>query len=108
AISARPDVIQKIFNKVITVGMEHGTVIMRHNHQTYEGTTFRVEDDYADQRHPDSVQFVKTIDQDLMRRDFTINALAMDKTGIIIDLFNGKEDIRKRVIRTVGDGYERF
>ncbi|HLR63141.1 MAG TPA: CCA tRNA nucleotidyltransferase [Lentibacillus sp.] len=108
ATSARPDVIQQIFNKVIPVGMEHGTVIVRHKHQSYEVTTFRVDDDYADQRHPDSVQFVKTIDQDLMRRDFTINALAMDKTGIIIDLFNGKEDIRKRVIRTVGDGYERF
>src|SRR5699024_5028142 len=108
ATSARPDVIQQIFNKVIPVGMEHGTVIVRHKHQSYEVTTFRVDDDYTDQRHPDSVQFVKTIDQDLMRRDFTINALAMDKTGNIIDLFNGKEDIRKRVIRTVGDGYERF
>ncbi|QKY71612.1 CCA tRNA nucleotidyltransferase [Lentibacillus sp. CBA3610] len=108
ATSAPPDVIQQIFSKVIPVGLEHGTVIVRHNHQSYEVTTFRVDDDYSDQRHPDSVQFVQTIDQDLKRRDFTINALAMDRSGNIIDLFNGQEDIRNGIIRTVGNGYERF
>ncbi|WP_010530799.1 CCA tRNA nucleotidyltransferase [Lentibacillus jeotgali] len=108
ATSARPDVIREIFSKVIPVGLEHGTVIVRYEHHSYEVTTFRVDDEYTDQRHPDSVQFVTTIDQDLKRRDFTINALAMDKTGVIIDLFNGQEDIQKGIIRTVGNGYDRF
>ncbi|GGJ85484.1 CCA-adding enzyme [Lentibacillus kapialis] len=108
ATSARPEVIQEMFNKVIPVGLSHGTVIVRYDHQSYEVTTFRVDADYSDQRHPDSVHFVKTIDQDLKRRDFTINALAMDKTGCLIDLFDGEKDIQKRIIRTVGNGYDRF
>ncbi|WP_164668780.1 CCA tRNA nucleotidyltransferase [Virgibacillus doumboii] len=108
ATSAPPSVIQQIFNKVIPVGLEHGTVIVRHRHQSYEVTTFRVDGDYSDQRHPDTVKFVQTIDQDLKRRDFTINALAMDKKGKLIDLFDGKKDIEEKVIRTVGNGYDRF
>src|SRR5699024_4519750 len=83
----RPDVIQDIFSKVIPVGVEHGTVIVRHKHQSYEITTFRVDDDYTDKRHPDSVQFVESIEQDLKRRDFTVNAMAMDKSGKMIDPF---------------------
>jgi len=108
ATSARPDVIQDIFSKVIPVGVEHGTVIVRHKHQSYEITTFRVDDDYTDKRHPDSVQFVESIEQDLKRRDFTVNAMAMDKSGKMIDPFNGEEDLRKGIIRTVGKGYDRF
>ncbi|WP_188453882.1 CCA tRNA nucleotidyltransferase [Virgibacillus oceani] len=108
ATSATPQEIQTIFDKVIPVGIKHGTVIVRHEHQSYEITTFRVEGKYSDHRHPDSVEFIKTIDQDLKRRDFTINALAMDKDGDIIDLFMGEEDLKKKMIRTVGDGYERF
>ncbi|SFA74179.1 tRNA nucleotidyltransferase (CCA-adding enzyme) [Lentibacillus halodurans] len=108
ATSASPDIIRQIFEKVIPVGVEHGTVIVRHRHQSYEVTTFRVDGDYSDQRHPDSVQFIQTINQDLERRDFTINALAMDKNGVMIDLFDGQNDIRKGVIRTVGNGHERF
>lgn len=108
ATSAKPELIQKIFKDVIPVGIEHGTVIVRYNKESYEITTFRVEGQYSDQRHPDSVQFIDQIDEDLKRRDFTINALAMDKNGKIIDLFGGKKDLEDRVIRTVGNGKERF
>ncbi|WP_082918036.1 CCA tRNA nucleotidyltransferase [Oceanobacillus sp. Castelsardo] len=106
--SATPNIIQKIFAKVIPVGIEHGTVIVLHDDVPYEVTTFRVEGSYSDQRHPDSVTFINQIDKDLERRDFTINALAMDLSGNIIDLFGGKQDIKKKVIRTVGNGYDRF
>lgn len=108
ATSAPPQVIQNIFENVIPVGIEHGTVIVRHQKTSYEVTTFRVEGDYSDQRHPDSVEFISRIDEDLKRRDFTMNALAMDRHGKIIDLFNGQQDIKNKLIRTVGDGKERF
>ncbi|MFD1038666.1 CCA tRNA nucleotidyltransferase [Virgibacillus byunsanensis] len=108
ATSAKPQAVQEIFQKVIPVGIDHGTVIVRHNKQSYEVTTFRIDGSYSDKRHPDDVQFIQTIDQDLKRRDFTINALAMDKDGSIIDLFNGRDDIKHKLIRTVGNGYERF
>lgn len=108
ATSASPQIVQEIFAKVIPVGIEHGTVIVRHNHGSYEVTTFRVDGTYSDQRHPDSVEFIDQIDEDLKRRDFTINALAMDKDGKIIDLFGGREDLDGRLIRTVGDGQQRF
>src|SRR5690625_359631 len=101
ATSASPSAVQQVFDKVIPVGMEHGTVIVRHKHQSFEVTTFRVDGEYTDQRHPDEVKFINTIDKDLERRDFTINALAMDKNGITIDLFNGKKNIKEKIIRTV-------
>ncbi|GAB3066178.1 CCA tRNA nucleotidyltransferase [Virgibacillus ainsalahensis] len=108
ATSASPEMIQQIFQKVIPVGIEHGTVIVRYRHESYEVTTFRVDGTYTDRRHPDSVEFVRNIEQDLERRDFTVNALAMDKNGNIIDLFDGEKDLQNRMIRTVGDGFERF
>lgn len=108
ATSAFPDSIISIFNKVIPLGVEHGTVIVRYKKTSFEITTFRVEGIYSDQRHPDNVEFIDNIDLDLKRRDFTINALAMNKEGQIIDLFNGQEDLNRRLIRTVGDGVERF
>ncbi|WP_042145628.1 CCA tRNA nucleotidyltransferase [Paucisalibacillus sp. EB02] len=106
--SAKPDMIQTIFDEVIPVGIEHGTVIVRYNKVSYEVTTFRVESDYSDGRHPDSVQFIDKIEQDLARRDFTINALAMDKDGKILDLFHGQEDLLHGLLRTVGNGKERL
>ncbi len=108
ATSAQPSEVQDIFEKVIPVGIEHGTVIVRHEHESYEVTTFRREGEYSDNRHPDSVAFIQKIDEDLQRRDFTINALAMDIHGNIIDLFAGRQDLQQKLIRTVGDGYERF
>ncbi len=108
ATSATPDVIQTIFPTVIPVGIEHGTVIVRHDHESYEVTTFRTEGDYSDGRHPDHVEFIRNIEEDLQRRDFTMNALAMDKEGNIIDLFGGRKDLERKIIRTVGEGKERF
>lgn len=108
ATSATPDVIQNIFPSVIPVGIEHGTVIVRHEQESYEVTTFRTEGSYTDGRHPDHVEFIRNIEEDLKRRDFTMNALAMDKEGKIIDLYGGKEDLKNKLIRTVGEGKERF
>src|SRR5699024_8875411 len=79
--SATPAEVQQLFSKVIPVGIEHGTVIVRHRQESYEVTTFRVDGDYSDNRRPDAVEFIRNIEQDLQRRDFTINALAMDKHG---------------------------
>lgn len=108
ATSAPPEKVQSLFANVIPVGIEHGTVIVRHLHKSYEVTTFRLDGNYSDRRHPDDVEFIQTIDEDLKRRDFTINALAMDKSGTIIDLFQGIADIHHKCIRTVGVGKERF
>lgn len=106
--SASPEHIQSLFEKVIPVGIEHGTVIVRFNHASYEVTTFRLDGKYSDQRHPDHVEFITSIEDDLRRRDFTINAMAMDKQGEIIDLFDGKKDLNDKMIRTVGNGFDRF
>ncbi|SHG63494.1 CCA tRNA nucleotidyltransferase [Virgibacillus chiguensis] len=108
ATSAKPIELQNLFSSVIPVGIEHGTVIIRHQNESYEVTTFRVDGTYTDQRHPDDVTYVDSIDKDLERRDFTINALAMDLKGNIIDLFAGRSDLDNHVIRTVGNGEERF
>lgn len=108
ATSATPDELQQIFESIIPVGIEHGTVIVRFEGESYEVTTFRVDGNYSDQRHPDTVTYIDQIDKDLERRDFTINALAMDKDGKIIDLFHGKSDLKEGIIRTVGNGIERF
>lgn len=106
--SATPEFIQEIFTKVIPVGIEHGTVIVRYHKESYEVTTFRVEGAYSDKRHPDHVAFVDQVDKDLERRDFTMNALAMTKDGAMVDLFDGKKDLQEKIIRTVGNGSERF
>src|SRR5690606_17965148 len=106
--SATPEVIMEIFPKVIPVGIDHGTVIVRYQHESYEVTTFRLDGKYSDYRHPDSVTFISNIEEDLKRRDFTINAMAMDIDGNIIDLFGGQEDLSNRQIGPVGCGCDRF
>lgn len=106
--SATPDIVQEVFPSVIPVGIEHGTVIVRHGKESYEVTTFRTEGSYSDGRRPDHVEFIRSLEKDLERRDFTINALAMDKTGHITDLFTGRSDLNQRMIRTVGNGEKRF
>lgn len=108
ATAAAPSIVISLFDKVIPVGLEHGTVIVRWNHESYEVTTFRQDGVYSDQRHPDEVHFVKNVEEDLKRRDFTINALAMTIQGEIIDLFNGKNDLKQKLIRTVGSPRDRF
>ncbi|WP_077621754.1 CCA tRNA nucleotidyltransferase [Sediminibacillus massiliensis] len=106
--SARPEEVQALFHKVIPVGIEHGTVIVRMDGESFETTTFRVEAGYSDFRHPDRVGYVDNIEEDLSRRDFTINAMAMDRRGNIIDPFRGRDDIESGLIQTVGQPVERF
>ena len=108
ATSATPQEIKAIFPRTADVGIEHGTVLVIEKYGTYEITTFRTEGNYSDFRRPDSVQFVRSLTEDLMRRDFTMNSMAMDKNGKIIDPFNGKIAIEKKQIVTVGNPHERF
>lgn len=108
ATSAKPEVIQQLFEKTIPVGIEHGTVLVRFNNRSYEVTTYRMDGEYKDYRHPEEVHFVTKLEEDLARRDFTINAIAMTKTGEIIDPFNGQLDLRNKTIRTVNDPNQRF
>ncbi|MFJ7754106.1 CCA tRNA nucleotidyltransferase [Peribacillus muralis] len=108
ATSATPFEIKKVFPKTADIGIDHGTVLAITASGTYEITTFRTEGSYSDFRRPDSVQFVRSLREDLQRRDFTINAMAMDKAGNIIDPFNGKRDLSEQRIITVGNPHERF
>lgn len=108
ASSAYPQEIKQIFKKTVDTGIEHGTVMVIYNKKGYEITTFRTESGYQDYRRPDKVEFVRSLDEDLKRRDFTINAFAMRENGEVTDLFNGLEDLQKRLIRAVGNPSERF
>ena len=108
ASSATPSEIKEIFPKTIDLGIEHGTVMVIYNQSTYEITTFRSESDYVDFRRPSQVTFIRSIEDDLARRDFTMNAVAMNRFGEILDPFGGKHDIEAKTIRTVGNASERF
>ncbi|MBB6452228.1 tRNA nucleotidyltransferase (CCA-adding enzyme) [Salirhabdus euzebyi] len=108
ATSAPPEVVQNIFEKTIPIGIEHGTVLVLYEEKSYEVTTYRVESDYRDYRHPDKVEFVSSLQLDLSRRDFTINAMAMNKSGEIIDPFQGQVHLQKRILKTVNEAEERF
>lgn len=108
ATSAKPNEIKGIFPKTIDVGIEHGTVMVLWKDASYEITTFRTESTYQDFRRPDTVEFVRSLKEDLKRRDFTINALAMNRDGEIIDYFNGQKDLENKLIKAVGIPEERF
>ncbi|MBO0994776.1 CCA tRNA nucleotidyltransferase [Bacillus sp. SD088] len=108
ATSATPMEVKSIFSSTVDVGIEHGTILVIHEGRGYEVTTFRAEAKYVDFRRPESVSFIRSLQDDLRRRDFTINAMAMDEEGIIKDPFNGREAIEKRCIKTVGSATERF
>lgn len=108
ASSATPEEIKRIFPKTIDIGIEHGTVLVLYQHNSYEITTFRAESEYEDFRRPKEVVFIRSLDKDLERRDFTINAMAMDANEKIHDPFGGKESIKAREIKTVGNAEERF
>jgi len=109
ATDATPFQIKKIFKKIIPTGIKHGTVAIKRDEKLYEITTFRNDGKYFDGRHPDSVKFTKTIDEDLSRRDFTINAFAFDlKTYKFIDKFNGLSDLKNKIIKTIGNPDDRF
>lgn len=108
ATSALPEEVMAIFPRHVPVGLEHGTVIVVENGEPYEVTTFRTESEYEDFRRPSSVQFVRSLEEDLKRRDFTMNAIAMTEEGEMVDLYAGQEAIQKREIVTVGNAADRF
>lgn len=108
--NALPMQIKQIFNKykIITTGEKHGTISVIIDGQILEITTYRIDGIYFDNRHPKSISFSSDLYEDLKRRDFTINAMAQNKNGEIIDIFNGKKDIENKIIRTVGSADKRF
>ncbi len=109
ATDATPEEMIAIFPNVIPVGIEHGTVMILLNGESFEVTTFRTDGKYSDFRRPDSVNFVKSIDEDLKRRDFTINGFAYDIVNKkLIDNFDGISDLKNGKIRAIGDPLERF
>ena len=109
ATNARPEDVIKIFRRVIPTGIKHGTVTVHFMKKAIEVTTFRTESDYSDGRHPDKVEYAGHIEEDLSRRDFTMNAMAASLAdGHIVDPYGGADDIKARVIRAVGEPCERF
>ena len=107
--NATPEQVMKLFKKVIPTGIAHGTVTIHIFGLALETTTFRTEGKYSDGRHPDKVIYANSIEEDLSRRDFTMNAIAAElKSGKIVDPFNGKADIKNKTIRAVGNAFERF
>ncbi|HJV46394.1 MAG TPA: CCA tRNA nucleotidyltransferase [Bacillota bacterium] len=108
ATAAKPEQVMEIFPKSIPTGIQHGTLTIPYKGDLFEVTTFRIDKEYKDHRHPSGVEFVDRIEQDLSRRDFTINAMAMDRSGNIIDPYGGGKDLQNKMIRAVGDPYQRF
>lgn len=108
ATSARPDDVIRLFARTVPTGLQHGTVTVLENGIPIEVTTYRTESGYADHRRPDSVAFVDRIEEDLARRDFTVNAMALGLRGEVIDPFGGQDDLKRRLIRAVGRPEERF
>lgn len=108
ATSAFPAEIKAIFSRTVDIGIEHGTVLVLFGDDQYEITTFRTESTYQDFRRPDQVSFVRSLAEDLKRRDFTINAFAVQDDGEVIDLFGGLKDLEQHVLRAVGNPHERF
>lgn len=109
ATNATPGQVSKIFDRVIPTGIKHGTVTVIYQGKQFEVTTYRSDGSYSDGRHPDKVSFSSSIDEDLKRRDFTINALAFNPlTKEFIDIYQGVNDLKNGVIKTIGDAKERF
>ena len=108
ATAAPPEAVTELFERTVPTGIRHGTVTVLYGGSACEVTTYRVEGAYSDHRRPDSVRFTSRLEEDLSRRDFTINAMAMDASLAITDPFGGREDLSRRLIRCVGDARERF
>ncbi|WP_426353737.1 CCA tRNA nucleotidyltransferase [Exiguobacterium sp. R-39] len=107
ATSLLPEAVMHLFPVVIPTGLDHGTVTVVLDHVPFEVTTFRSESTYSDRRRPDEVTLGVSLEEDLTRRDFTINAMALKPTGLV-DLFGGQDDLAAKVVRTVGRAEERF
>ncbi len=106
--SAKPEQVKAAFPRTIDTGIQHGTVTVMCHHVGYEVTTYRIDGEYADNRHPDQVEFTKNLSLDLERRDFTINAMAYNEQQGLVDVFDGIGDLKRGVIRCVGDPGQRF
>ena len=106
--NAKPLQVKDLFRRTIDTGLQHGTVTIMLDHIGYEVTTYRIDGEYEDGRHPKEVSFTGSLSEDLKRRDFTINAMAYNETEGLVDLFGGREDLEKGVIRCVGAPRERF
>ena len=106
--SARPEQVKALFPKTIDTGIRHGTVTVMMDKTGYEVTTYRIDGIYEDHRRPRDVTFTASLREDLMRRDFTINAMAYNDTDGLVDLFGGMEDLRTKTVRCVGEAEDRF
>ncbi|MBS5510771.1 MAG: polynucleotide adenylyltransferase [Clostridium sp.] len=106
--SAKPEQVKEIFGKTVDTGLKHGTVTIIKHGKGYEVTTYRIDGEYLDGRHPETVEFTPDLREDLKRRDFTINAMAYSHETGIVDEFEGMEDLKRRVIRCVGCAGDRF
>lgn len=106
--SAQPKEVKGLFKKTFDTGIEHGTVTVLIGKTGYEVTTYRIDGKYEDGRHPSEVVFTASLEEDLKRRDFTINAMAYNPTRGLVDLFGGVEDLKKGIIKAVGNPIERF
>jgi len=106
--SATPLEVKKIFRRTVDTGIQHGTVTIMLENDHFEVTTYRIEGEYADNRHPNEVSFTSSLEEDLQRRDFTINAMAYNEIVGFIDLYGGMEDMKRHLIRCVGSPTDRF
>ena len=106
--SALPAQIKEIFRRTVDTGIQHGTVTVLAGSHAHEVTTYRIDGEYLDARHPDHVTFTSRLEEDLQRRDFTINAMAYNETAGLVDLYGGMQDLQRHVIRCVGTPEERF
>lgn len=108
ATSARPEQVLELFERCIPTGLQHGTITVIYNELTYEVTTFRLESVYEAHRKPESVQYITELDSDLLRRDFTMNAMALGEDGELHDPYGGQQDLMNKKLRSVGDPNARF
>lgn len=106
--SAAPLEVKEIFNRTVDTGLQHGTVTVLIGGHAHEVTTYRIDGDYEDGRHPRNVTFTASLEEDLKRRDFTINAMAYNERAGLVDLYGGVQDLQNRCIRCVGNARERF
>lgn len=106
--SAKPKEILDIFDNTLLSKEDYGSVTVTHKKNTFQITTFRKEANYFDHRHPEEVEYIDNLEEDLIRRDFTINTICIDKNGKTIDILGGIKDLDKKIIKTVGDSNEKF
>lgn len=106
--NAKPEDVKKVFGYTIDTGIKHGTVSLLINENIYEITTYRIDGEYIDNRHPENVKFTSDLAEDLLRRDFTINAMAYNHRSGLVDIYGGEDDIKNQIVKCVGVAYNRF